>query len=66
MAKKPLGNFENEDRLLSDDEKELLGVLVSFHEAIVELRKEQAELKNELHALRAGFGASLILNKKND
>jgi hypothetical protein len=48
MAEKnhPLGNFENKSRLLSSDERELVKVLLSFYDAIEELRDRVGLLEN--------------------
>jgi hypothetical protein len=60
-----LKDFENRSRLLSDDEKELIGVLTSFYERLDTLTKEQQELSNRVTALEAIIGPFLV-KQKND
>lgn len=45
-GKNPLGDFENKSRLLSSDERELVKVLLSFYDAIEELRRRVTLLEN--------------------
>jgi hypothetical protein len=62
---KPLGDFENKSRLLSDDEKELIGVLKSFYDAIGELRAKVEALEAEVAGLRASIGVNILTQKKS-
>lgn len=63
VAKDPLEKFENESRLLSDDEQELIRVLASFNEALQALRAKVAELEATVAVITGGM---LIVNQRKD
>jgi hypothetical protein len=63
---KPLGDFENKARLLSDDEKELIGVLKSFHDTIQDQGQRLVALEEDVVALRNAVGAVILVNRKKD
>lgn len=67
MAKKnPLEKFENESRLLSDDEQELIRVLASFNQAIQDLRQRMEALEAESQIYGHALGGLLIGAQKKD
>jgi hypothetical protein len=54
-----LKDFENKSRLLSDDEKQLVEVLASFHRRLTELTDLHNALRDEVDGIKAIIGPFL-------
>lgn len=60
----PVKDFENKSRLLSDDEKQLVGVLTSFYERLGDLTTQVQVLTDEVDGLKAIIGPFLTEKKQ--
>ncbi|HEY6020333.1 MAG TPA: hypothetical protein VIY48_10630 [Candidatus Paceibacterota bacterium] len=60
MAIKKPDEFKNTSRLLSEDEKELIGVLKSFYENIDDLKNRVLTLEGDVATIYRAMGGMIL------
>lgn len=66
MAIKKPDEFKNTSRLLSEDEKELIGVLKSFYENIDDLKDRVLALEGSVETILRSMGGMMLIQASKD